>query len=103
CHVGGHVLSPRETRSASSQWRFGYRHWEGQCNDVVMKKGGVVYILTNKHHTTLYPGVTSDLWKRLNDHVSGIRPGSFTSKYNVNKLVYFELFHSIEEAILREK
>ena len=68
-----------------------------------MKKGGGVYILTNKHHTTLYTGVTSDLWKRLNDHISGIRPGSFTSKYNVNKLVYFELFHSIEEAILREK
>ena len=68
-----------------------------------MEKGGAVYILTNKHHTTLYTGVTSDLWKRINDHISGIYSNSFTSRYNINKLVYFELFNSIEEAILREK
>jgi len=68
-----------------------------------MKKGGAVYILTNKNHTTLYTGVTSDLWKRVNEHISGTKHNSFTNKYNLRKLVYYELFHSIEEAISREK
>jgi len=68
-----------------------------------MVKGGVVYILTNKNHTTLYTGVTADLWLRINDHKSGREPKSFTTRYNLHKLVYYELFHSIEEAIIREK
>lgn len=68
-----------------------------------MKKGGAVYILTNKNHTTLYTGVTSDLWKRINEHKSGSYINSFTKKYNIDKLVYFEVFHSIEESINREK
>ena len=68
-----------------------------------MKKGGAVYIMTNKNHTTLYTGVTSDLWKRINEHLSGAFPNSFSNKYKINKLVYYETFHSIKEAINREK
>jgi len=68
-----------------------------------MFKGGYVYILTNKNHTVLYTGVTSNLAKRLWEHQNSAYPQSFTTKYNVFKLVYYEGFHSIEEAIAREK
>lgn len=59
--------------------------------------------MTNKNHTVLYTGVTSDLVKRMYEHRNKIYETSFTKKYNVDKLVYYEIFHSIEEAILREK
>jgi putative endonuclease len=68
-----------------------------------MEKGGCVYILTNTHHTTLYIGVTSDLYSRIVEHREKVFPKSFTSRYNLTKLVYYETFHSIEEAIAREK
>jgi putative endonuclease len=68
-----------------------------------MEKGGAVYILTNSHNTVLYTGVTNDLVRRVYEHRNGLNPKSFSSKYNVFKLVYFESFHSIEEAIAREK
>ena len=68
-----------------------------------MGKGGVIYILTNRYNRVLYTGVTSDLYNRIIEHKSHKYPKSFTAKYNVEKLVYFEGFHSIEEAISREK
>ena len=68
-----------------------------------MEKGGCVYIMTNTFNTTLYTGVTSDLLIRVMEHRKKVYPKSFTAKYNLIKLVYFELFHSIEEAIEREK
>lgn len=68
-----------------------------------MKRGGCVYILTNINNTTLYTGVTSDLRKRINQHKNKIYINSFTAKYKLDKLVYFEGFHYIEEAIAREK
>ena len=68
-----------------------------------MKKGGCIYIMTNKHHTTLYVGVTSELYYRMIQHKEKKYPKSFTAKYNLNELVYYEVFHSIEEAIAREK
>ena len=68
-----------------------------------MKHGGAVYILTNKNYTTLYVGVTSHLQLRLEEHKSEKYSNSFTSRYDLDKLVYYELFHRIEEAILREK
>ena len=61
-----------------------------------------VYILTNRNHTVLYVGVTSDLTKRIHQHKTKFYSG-FTSKYNVNKLVYFESFPTILDAITREK
>lgn len=60
-----------------------------------------VYILTNKSDT-LYIGVTSNLESRLWQHGSKVHPG-FTSKYNIDTLVYFEQFDSIIDAIAREK
>jgi len=68
-----------------------------------MKYGGCVYILTNKHHTVLYTRVTSDLKKRIWQHQNKEFKNSFTSKYNCDKLVYYENFIRIEEAIAREK
>jgi putative endonuclease len=68
-----------------------------------MERGGAIYILTNKNNTVLYTGVTSDLRKRLYEHKNKIYTTSFTGKYNVSKLVYFEVFSLIEEAIAREK
>ena len=61
-----------------------------------------VYILTNQRNTVLYAGVTSDLEKRIYEHKSKLIAG-FTKKYNVNKLVYYEIFEIIDEAIKREK
>ena len=68
-----------------------------------MKRGGAAYIMTNKIHSVLYTGVTSDIKKRIYEHMNDIYPDSFTSKYKTYKLVYFEGFHRIEDAIAREK
>ncbi len=68
-----------------------------------MKKGGHVYILTNKNHTVLYSGITSKLLERTTDHKNKKYRKSFTAKYNADKLVFYEGFHNITEAIAREK
>ena len=62
-----------------------------------------VYLLTNKHHTVLYTGVTRDLIRRVHEHKNHADPNSFTSKYKVEKLVYFEETTDIKAAIEREK
>ena len=61
-----------------------------------------VYIVTNKYNSVLYTGVTNDLKIRVFKHREG-RGGSFTSRYNVKKLVYYELTADIESALAREK
>jgi putative endonuclease len=61
-----------------------------------------VYILSNRHRTVLYVGTTNDLRRRLREHREG-EPGSFTSRYNVADLVYFERFDTSTAAIEREK
>ncbi|MCU7555934.1 GIY-YIG nuclease family protein [Alteromonas sp. ASW11-19] len=61
-----------------------------------------IYILTNHHNTTLYIGVTSDLIQRIYQHKNKLVKG-FSAKYNLTKLVYFEQFEDMENAILREK
>ena len=68
-----------------------------------MTRGGTVYIMTNKHHTTFYVGVTSNLPGRVLEHKGNFHPKSFTARYNLHKLVYHESFSTIEEAIEREK
>jgi putative endonuclease len=60
------------------------------------------YILTNVSRKTLYTGVTSTIVKRSWQHKNGVFPG-FTSRYRVNRLVYFEGFSRIDDAIAREK
>lgn len=66
-------------------------------------KPGFVYILTNKNNTTLYVGVTSNLERRIKEHRSGLHPRSFTWRYRLFKLVYYESFQMIGDAIAREK
>ena len=68
-----------------------------------MIRGGCIYFLTNKHKTTLYLGVTSDLIRRIQEHKNKIYPNSFTAKYNLEYLVYYESFGRVEEAIMMEK
>ena len=68
-----------------------------------MDKVGFVYILTNKNKTTLYVGVTNDLQRRINEHKTHFNKKSFTTRYNIEYLVYFEKYDSIIEAIAREK
>jgi len=67
-----------------------------------MIKGGCIYMMTNNKNTTVYTGVTSDLKIRVYQHKNNLYPESFTARYKLSKLVYFEAFHSIEEAIARE-
>jgi len=61
-----------------------------------------VYILTNRFNTVLYVGFTNNLIKRTYEHKHKLVDG-FTKKYNLTKLVYFELFTDVYEAIKREK
>jgi len=67
-----------------------------------MKKGGYVYIITNRWHTVLYTGVTASLTRRVMQHKDKMNPRSFTAKYNCDVLIYYCGFHSIEEAIAEE-
>ncbi|MCW5908541.1 MAG: GIY-YIG nuclease family protein [Chitinophagales bacterium] len=68
-----------------------------------MIRGGTVYMLTNRHHTVLYVGVTANLPARIQQHKEKVFPKSFTAKYNCDKLVYYQTFSTIEEAIAEEK
>ena len=68
-----------------------------------MKKGGCVYIITNQYNNVLYTGVTSALRARIWEHKTKYYPKSFTAKYNCNKIVWYEVFTTIVEAIEREK
>ena len=61
-----------------------------------------VYIMTNSRNKVLYTGVTNNLVRRCHEHKNGLIKG-FTKKYNVSKLVYYEVFDHIETAIKREK
>jgi putative endonuclease len=61
-----------------------------------------VYILTNNYNRVLYTGVTSDLKKRVWEHREKVAD-SFTKRYNANKLVYYEVFADIRDAIAHEK
>ena len=61
-----------------------------------------VYLMTNKKNTVIYTGVTNDLIRRVYEHKEKLVK-SFTSRYNINKLVYYEVFQDAENAIVREK
>ncbi|TXI67109.1 MAG: GIY-YIG nuclease family protein [Flavobacterium sp.] len=62
-----------------------------------------VYILTNKAKTVLYTGVTNNLKRRLEEHNVKLNPNSFTARYNVEFLIYYEKYGWIQQAIAREK
>jgi predicted GIY-YIG superfamily endonuclease len=65
-------------------------------------KNPAIYILANRYCGTLYVGVTSNLFERINQHKAGVASG-FANKYGCDLLVYYELFDSIDDAIGREK
>ncbi len=67
-----------------------------------MKRNYYVYIMTNKGNTVLYTGVTNDLQRRVSEHKAKLT-GGFTKRYNVSKLVYYEICDDAESAISREK
>ena len=66
-----------------------------------MNKSYYIYILGNDR-PTLYIGITNDLVRRVYEHKQGFVDG-FTSKYNLKKLLYFEIFNNVTDAITREK
>ena len=68
-----------------------------------LRTPGYIYILTNKNKTVLYIGVTSDLKQRIWQHKNHFFKNSFSDKYNLEYLVYFEECFNIEAAIAREK
>jgi putative endonuclease len=61
-----------------------------------------VYLLSNKHHTVFYTGFTDDLERRVYEHKNKLLK-SFTNKYNIDKLLYYEEFTSADDAKHREK
>ena len=67
-----------------------------------MSRQYYVYIMTNKRNTVLYTGVTNNLRRRVYEHKEKLVDG-FTKKYNLTKLVYYEIFQDPENAIMREK
>jgi putative endonuclease len=67
-----------------------------------MERQFYVYIMTNKNHTVLYTGITNDLKRRVYEHKQKLVEG-FTKRYNVTKLVCFEVFSDAYNAIAREK
>ncbi len=71
-------------------------------DDTMEEKQYYVYIMTNQWNTVLYTGVTNDLKRRVHEHKSKLVEG-FTKRYNVDKLVFYEISMDIEGAILREK
>ncbi len=66
------------------------------------RKTFYIYILSNKHNTVLYTGMTNDLIRMVYEHKNKLIEG-FTKRYNITKLLYYELTESVESAILREK
>ncbi|MEE9609703.1 MAG: GIY-YIG nuclease family protein [Desulfatiglandales bacterium] len=67
-----------------------------------MNRQYYVYIMTNKRNTVLYTGITNDLKRRVYQHKKRLIDG-FTKKYNIKKLIYYEVFEDPQNAILREK
>ena len=67
-----------------------------------MSKPGYVYLLASQRNGTLYVGVTSDLVKRVWEHKQDL-VGGFTKRYQVHRLVHYEVFEDIRDAIVRER
>lgn len=67
-----------------------------------MNKQYFIYIMTNKNNTVIYTGVTNNLRRRVFEHKEKLTSG-FTKKYNINKLIYYEIFDNVNNSITREK
>lgn len=86
----------------STYYVFARSETTQQSQERLMEKHYYVYILTNKTHTALYTGVTNDIIRRVYEHKEKLIKG-FTFKYNVDKLVYYEIHRDVRDAITREK
>ena len=75
---------------------------EKSVSSIIIAKGGYIYIMSNKHQTVFYIGVTADLNTRVWQHKKG-EGSKFTKKYNCTTLMYYEFFDAIETAIALEK
>jgi len=64
---------------------------------------GFFYLMTNDNNTVLYTGVTSNLNMRVKEHKEKLHQGSFTARYNIRKLIYFESFDTIGDAIIKRE
>ncbi|KKR17777.1 MAG: hypothetical protein UU65_C0005G0042 [candidate division CPR2 bacterium GW2011_GWC1_41_48] len=84
--------------------REGFATWQSQLihNKAMKNKQYCVYILANRPNGVLYTGITNDLKKRIYQHKEKLAKG-FTSKYNVDKLVYYEIFDEPENAFFKGK
>ena len=67
-----------------------------------METRGYIYFMTNSTNSALYIGVTNSLVRRVSEHAAG-QGSVFTANYHCHKLVYYEVFPDIEQAIAREK
>ena len=67
-----------------------------------MRRQFYIYIMTNRNNSVLYTGITNDLKRRVYEHKEKLVDG-FTKKYNIIKLVYYEVFEDPANAIMREK
>jgi putative endonuclease len=67
-----------------------------------LSKRYYLYMMSNKHCNVLYTGVTNDLRRRVNEHKEKKIEG-FSKQYNTDRLVYYEEFYEIDQAIAREK
>jgi putative endonuclease len=68
-----------------------------------MQKTAYVYIMTNKHRTTLYVAMTANLPKRIYEYKNHLFKDSFSDNYNLECLVYYEIHDTVLNAIIREK
>ena len=105
---GARFLAYASEQAPQSRWGFPSvvaRHDSAEAISGtigVVSKQYYVYMMTNNRNTVLYVGVTNDLIRRVYEHKEKVADG-FTRKYNITKLVYYEVFEDIENAILREK
>jgi len=68
-----------------------------------MQKTWYTYIMSNRHRTVYYVGITNDIARRSFEHERKLHPQSFTAKYNIDELLYVEMYEHPGEAIAREK
>jgi putative endonuclease len=67
-----------------------------------MSEKHYLYIITNKNEGVLYIGITNNLKRRIYQHKNKVHKSTFSARYNLDRLVYFEIFDSKDEALLRE-
>jgi putative endonuclease len=105
---GGHLFFPREATSCSLGGCFGktkyasQRHIKQELFEMAVGREYCIYLMTNAHNTVVYCGVTNNLARRVYEHKNGLG-GIFTKKYNISKLVYYEVGDNVHAALAREK